>query len=257
MTLTFTWAGRLRRPLDGGRDVVGGQRLRARVHGRGPLAVAAEAHVGELGAAGQPGLDTGHPDAGTVQVRAQVKAELVHERLGRAVDVATRVGVRAGDGAEVDHVPAAARDHLRQERAGHVDQAGAVGLDHLLPLADVGPGGGLQPEGQARVVDQDVDLGELGRQRGGDPLHTGPVPDVEGQREQDAGSELVGQGAEPLGPAGRGDHPVAAGGEPPGGRGAEARACAGDENSPHGMTLANKRGPPGVAYEVIPQNPAP
>ena len=63
-------------------------------------------------------------------------------------------------------------------------------------------------------------------------------------------AELGGQGAEPLGPPGGGDDPVPAGGEPAGGRGAEAGAGAGDEYSPHGMTVANKRRAPGVSYQV-------
>src|ERR1700733_10341427 len=89
------------RPLDRGRDVVGGQRLDTGVDGPGPLAVAAEAHLRELGAAGQPRLDARYPDSGAVQIGAQVQAELVHERLGRAVDVAAGVRVGAGDRAEV------------------------------------------------------------------------------------------------------------------------------------------------------------
>src|SRR5580658_1909703 len=90
------------RPFDRGGDVVGGQRLGSGVDGAGLRTVAAEAHLRELGAAGQPGFDAGHPDSGAVQVGAQVEAELVHERLGRAVDVAARVGVGAGDRSEVD-----------------------------------------------------------------------------------------------------------------------------------------------------------
>src|ERR1700733_8720228 len=67
------------RPLDRGGDVVGGQGLGSGVDGAGPPAVAAEAHFGKLGAAGQPWFDAGHPDSGAVQVGAQVEAELVHE----------------------------------------------------------------------------------------------------------------------------------------------------------------------------------
>jgi hypothetical protein len=223
------------RPFDRGGDVVGGQRLGSGVDGRGPLAVAAEAHLREFGAPGQARFDTGHPDSGAVQVGAQVQAELVHERLGRAVDVAARVRVGAGDRAEVDHVPAAARDHLRQERTGHVDQARAVGFDHLLPLVEVGLGGRLQSEGQPRVVDQDVDLGEVGREFGREPLDAGAVAHVEGQREQDVGTEFLGQVGEPLGPPRRRDDPVAQRREPAGGSGPEAGARAGDEYSSHGM----------------------
>ena len=54
--------GLARRPLDRGGDVLGGQRPHSGVHGGGPLAVAAEAHGGELGTAAQPGFDAGDPD---------------------------------------------------------------------------------------------------------------------------------------------------------------------------------------------------
>src|ERR1700683_1517308 len=238
-------------PVDGGRDVVGGQRLGPGVHAAGPLAVA-EAHVGELGAADQARFDAGHPDSGAVQVGAEVEAELVHEGLGRAVDVAARIRVGAGDRAEVDDAPAAAGDHLRQERAGQVDQPGAVGLDHLVPLVDIGVLGGRQAEGQAGVVDQDVDRRELLRQRGRKPFDAGPVPDVEGHGQQQVGAELAGQGRKPLGAPRGGDDPVAAGGDPAGRGGAEAGTRPGDQYSPHGMRLANKRRASGVSLQVMP-----
>jgi hypothetical protein len=96
-------------------------------------------------------------------------------------------------------------------------------------------GGRLQSEGQPRVVDQDVDLGEVGREFGREPLDAGAVAHVEGQREQDVGTEFLGQVGEPLGPPRRRDDPVAQRREPAGGSGPEAGARAGDEYSSHGM----------------------
>jgi hypothetical protein len=92
----------------------------------------------------------------------------------------------------------------------------------------------------ARVVDQDVDLGKVRRKLGREALDAGAVPDVESQREQDAGAEFLGQIGEPLGPPRGSDDPVPEGREPAGGRGPETGARAGDEYSPHGTTLANR-----------------
>jgi len=51
---------------------------------------------------------------------------------------------------------AAARDHPRQHRAGHVEQALDVGVDHLFPVLQVGLVDLVEPAREPRVVDQDV-----------------------------------------------------------------------------------------------------
>ena len=38
------------------------------------------------------------------QIGAQIERELPHERLGRAIDIAARIGIGAGDRAEVDNM---------------------------------------------------------------------------------------------------------------------------------------------------------
>ena len=124
---------------------------------------------------------------------------------------------------------AAAGDHAGQDRAGAVDQALAVGVDHLVPVVKVGLLGGPEAEREARVVDEHVDGAELLRQaldRGGD---AGPVPDVELQRE-DLRAELVGEILQPVSAAGGHDDARTVGGEPAGHRGAEAAARPGDED---------------------------
>ena len=137
IVFTLTCGGMSRRPVDRLGDVVGGQRLHARVDGVRLLLVAAEPDQGEL-RVGHARLDAGDPDAGAVQVAAQVQAELVDERLRAAVHVPARVRVGARHRAEVDHVAAPAGDHAGQDRPGAVDQALAVGVDHLVPVVQVG-----------------------------------------------------------------------------------------------------------------------
>jgi hypothetical protein len=158
--------GRLGRdPVHRIRDVLGGEWLHVGVDVGGARVVAVEAHVGELGAAAQAWLDVGDAYPGTMQVGPQVQAELAHEGLGRAVDVAAGIGPAARDRADVDHMAAPALHHAGQQRVRDLDQAGAVGVDHGLPVVQAGLLGRLYAQCQASVVDQQVDLGEAGRQR--------------------------------------------------------------------------------------------
>jgi hypothetical protein len=59
-----------------------------------------------------------------------------------------------------------ALDHARQQSPCNLHQAGAVGIDHGLPVCQVRTLRRLQPERQAGVVDEHVDGGELGWQHG-------------------------------------------------------------------------------------------
>jgi hypothetical protein len=217
-----------RRPVDRLGDVVRGHRLHARVHGIGLFLVAAEPDGGEL-RVGHAWLDTGDADAGAVQVTAQIQAELVHERLRPGVHVPAGVWVAARDRAEVDDMTTAAVHHAWQDRTRAVDQALAVCVDHLVPVVQVRVLGRAQAQGQARVVHQHVDLGELGRQQGHGGGHGGPVLDVE-RDGQDAVAEFDGQVLEPVRAPGGGDDAGAGCGEPARGRGAEAAASAGNED---------------------------
>ena len=239
-----------RRPVHRLGDVRRPQWLHARVDGVRLALVAAEPHRGELGLA-HAGLDGGDAHARAVQVAAQVEAELVHEGLGGAVDVPSRIRVGAGDRAEVDHVATSAGDHARQDRPGAVDQAAAVRVDHLLPFIQVSLLGRLEAQGKSSVVDQQVDLGELRGQRGDRLADRGPVPYVETDG-KNAGAGFLGEISEPVRSAGRGDDARAVGCETTCDRGSEATARAGDEYGlrmrgldVHGCTvtaLARRRG---------------
>jgi maleate cis-trans isomerase len=78
------------------------------------ILVTGETHQRELAFA-QARLDIADAHASPLQVAAQVQGELFDERLARAIDVATRVRVVAGDGAEIDDTGAAAMgDESRQ-----------------------------------------------------------------------------------------------------------------------------------------------
>src|SRR6202042_552372 len=130
---------------------------------------------------------------------------------------------------QVDHVAPAAGDHARQHRAGAVDQALAVGVDHLVPVVQVGVLGRVQAEREAGVVHQQVYRPEPLRQRGDVRRDAVTVPDVKLHRE-DLPAELVLEILQPIRAAGGGDDARTVGGEPAGYCGAEAAARAGDEH---------------------------
>ncbi len=100
--------------------------------------IALVAHQGELRLR-QPRRDIRNPHAGCYQVAAQVVAELLHERLARAIDMATRIGPAACDRADIDDAGALAGfDQRWQQRMGDIDQPGDIGVDHGVPIVQVG-----------------------------------------------------------------------------------------------------------------------
>src|SRR5690606_8848431 len=139
---------------------------------------------------------------GAVQVGAEVPAELVHERLGRPVDVAAGVGVVGGGGADVDDVAAVPLDHAGQQGAGAVHEPGAVGVEHALPLVGVGLLGRAQAQGPAGVVHQDVHLGEGGGERGPRLPHGGAVAHVQPDRVDGLLAQFLAESVQALGAAG-------------------------------------------------------
>jgi hypothetical protein len=92
--------------------------------------------------------------------------------------------------------PALALDHARQHRVMHVQRAGQVDRNQLVPLRRLGLGEGLEhiPAG---VVDQHVDGAELRLGRNDGRVHAGTVGDVamEGLGDTthgaDSGSDLL------------------------------------------------------------------
>src|SRR5688572_7430294 len=109
-------------PQDGLRHVLGDQRTRVGVDLLGARLVAAVAHETELGLH-EAGLDVGDADAGAVHIHAQPFREDADGGLAGAVDAAARVGPAAGDGAEVDDVAAALRQHLGDDLARDGEEA--------------------------------------------------------------------------------------------------------------------------------------
>ncbi|CAG9212308.1 hypothetical protein PSAB6_30253 [Paraburkholderia sabiae] len=233
--------GARRDPVDRIGDVFGRERLDVLIDVRSLLVVAAETHVRKLGAPAQPRLDVRHADGRAVQIRAQVQAELAHERLGRAVHVAARIRPRGRYRAQIEHMPAIALDHARQKRARDLHETRAVGLDHRGPVIEHGTLRGLEPEREAGVVDEHVDSGKVGGQRGGDGFDGGAVAHVELERQQVV-AEFVGERLQTILAARGGDDAMAAFDESPGDSGAEPCGRAGDEHD-HCCSLVGEERP--------------
>ena len=211
----------------------GGERVGARVHLGGARVVAVKANVRELGAADHSGLDDGDAHARAGQVGAQVERELVHERLGGAVDVRPRVRPAGGGRAQVHDVPAVARHHAGQHGARHGHQALAVGVDHLVPVVERRLVRRLEPQRQAGVVDQQIDRREIGRQPGDRLRHGRAVAHVERQDEQPLVAELGAQRFQPIDAPTRGDDAMPGAREPSRDLRAEPRRRSRDQND-HG-----------------------
>ena len=154
----LTWAGRPTTQAIASAMSSGCERRGAGVNRVGLGAVAAEADGAEFAAADEAGFEVGDADTGADEVGFQIGAQLSDEGLASAVDVAAGIGVAGGGAADVDDVAVVALDHAGQERVGHAHQAGDVGADHGLPILEHGGLGGGDAEGEAGVVDEDVDL---------------------------------------------------------------------------------------------------
>ena len=151
-------------PEDRFGDVLRLDRLGACIGGVVLGLIAAKTHQRELAFA-QARLKVGHTDTGADQVVAQVQRELANERLGAAINVTARIRVVARHRTQVDDARATAvSDQARKQRAGGVDQAFDVGVDHGVPVVQVALGRRVDAQGETCVVDQATDLRELGRQ---------------------------------------------------------------------------------------------
>jgi hypothetical protein len=121
-------------------------------------------------------------------------------------------------------------DQPRQQHSRGVHQALDVGVHHRLPLVQVAALGGVDAEGQAGVVDEAAQGGEVGRQAVDGGLHGGAVAHVHGQRQHRGGGRQLGRQRLQAVLAAAGDDQLpAGGGKAPRAGLAETRGGAGDE----------------------------
>ena len=126
--------------------------------------VAAESDEGELGLHHSRG-DLGEAHRLSEEFAAQ---GLVQRRLrvfGRGVARAAVIDLERRDRRHRHDEPVAGCDQLGQQRPRHAQRAEHVGLPHPAPVVEVGVGDRLHALGAARVVDQDVDAVQAGRER--------------------------------------------------------------------------------------------
>jgi hypothetical protein len=223
--------------VDGGRDVVRGDRLDAPVRPGEHAFSHGLVHVREQLSGDGARLDAAHPNPVRGEFLPQGLAERGDAELGRVVHRAAAAGDPARHRPDVDQVGDAARPgrggrpEMRYRLLGQVQQAVQIQIHHPPPvvgLADVE----RTEQHDAGVVDQDVEPAELVDH----PADGGPalllVRDVgrEGQHRSVLGGEI----RQPvLAPRHRG-HQGTPAGQPAHGRLADSAARAGDQGDQRG-----------------------
>lgn len=197
-----------RHPGDRFRNVVRPQRMRAGIDGVRFVPIPPIAGQGKFSVPAQTWLHVGHPHARARQIRAQIAAELGHERLGAAIDVSARIRIFTSHRTDIHNQPALAGHHARQKSVRHQRQAGDIGIDHGPPILQEGLLGFFSPERQAGVVHEDIDVAPSFGQGG---LHVGDgllVANIQRHRQHGIAIPLL-QIEQPFHPAGGGNHPIA------------------------------------------------
>ena len=85
---------------------------------------------------------------------------MAHEGFGRAVNIAAGIRIVAGNRTDIDDIAALSFDHLRQDLTGQEGQTDDIGLNHGLPVGEIGFVGAVQTQSQSRVVNEAVDFFE-------------------------------------------------------------------------------------------------
>ena len=138
-------------------NILGSQRLEARVHGLGGGAIALEADDAELGL-DKPGCDLGDANRLAVELEPQRARDGAHGVLHRRVSRASLVCLEARDRSDVDDVPYLRFAQQGQAGARHEHQAEDVHVPHADPVLVFRLFQGLETERAARVVDQHIDM---------------------------------------------------------------------------------------------------
>jgi len=135
-----------------------------------------------------------------VHERSGVLEQLVMqlEHAARVTDTAG-VDLEAGDRAEIDDMSARGAPKQREHRLGNAKEAQNIGLHHLHPIIVATFGERLQPGGQARVVDQDLDLRVFSFNGTNKRLDAVEVLDIEGNGQ---GPELLRDSSQAILPTG-------------------------------------------------------
>jgi len=166
-------------------------------------------------------------DAGAAQLADGLARVGEHERLAGAVRRLAGQRLERRRRRDIQHRAAAARHHARQQGAGHRDQAGAVGGDHGFPVFQLGFVSAFDAEGQAGVINQDIDFLPVRGEGGQSGMDGAFVGDVQFYRQQ-VRAEFASQGFQALGAAAGGDNLMAVLDENTRHRGAKTSGCAGN-----------------------------
>lgn len=130
-------------------------------------------------------IDFNDPDSCSDQLPSQGIRERPDRTLRRTIDTATGIAFTAGNAANHDDIAAAPLLAVAlvledgQHSLGHVDQARDVGREHNLHVLSLDVWRLVHTLDQPRVVHQDVDILELGGERGDQGRNLLRVGDVE------------------------------------------------------------------------------
>src|SRR5688572_15333959 len=115
------------------------------------------------------------------QVNAHAFADRINSGLGGAVNVSFFINILGSDGAEVDDMPTFTFNHERYHGLGNIEQTFDIGVDHRVPVVDVGGIKMVAAQRQPGVVHQDIDGLPFFRQVADGRLYSAPVLHIKRQ----------------------------------------------------------------------------
>lgn len=162
-------------------DVFANKRLQALVDVLRGAFVTAIPDDGELGF-DHAGIDLGDADLGVDELTEEGTGEGANSVLGCGVDAASGVGFPTSDRTEVNNVAVVLCLELLDEQLGQMNQTKYVGFEHALNIVGCDVSDVLDTEDESSVVNQNVDVSELGGNLVKEALDLATIGDVEGDR---------------------------------------------------------------------------
>src|SRR5258708_577303 len=156
-------------------------------------------------------------------------------KLAAAISISLLIDLFARHAPDVDDVRVSHGDHQGQNGPGYIEQPFYVGIDHRVPVVEVGLVEEIPAEGQPGIIDEDIHPPPGLRQSGDGGKDGVAILYVEYQRQYlYAGTVLqfLLQGYKPVFPSSGKNKMVAACGEFPGAGLAETRGGASDKDGP-------------------------
>ena len=111
-------------------------------------------------------MDGGYFDPMPQHIYAHRPGDGVDCKFTSAIHVAFLIDFLAGYATEVNDMAVAGRDEEGKDGSADVQQSFYIGIDHGFPVFEAGFVEVVSAEGEAGIVDEDVDFSPFGRQAG-------------------------------------------------------------------------------------------